>query len=142
MLSASTKDWLQKYATALPDDLRRPRATEEKLRRFEASFGPIPPDYRWFLLVCGGGCFGSEELDGIDQLETSHTKFRRESGPPRGWTMTGVFIVGWDGGGNPFGIEAVTGRVSVEDHDFGGIHELAPSFERLLLAWTEYPTKG
>jgi hypothetical protein len=25
--------------------------------------------------------------------------------------MTGVFIVGWDGGGNPFGIEAVAGRI-------------------------------
>jgi len=46
--------------------------------------------------------------------------------------MRDVFIIGWDGWGNPFGIELSSGRVLVEDHNFGGIHEMAPSFHVLL----------
>lgn len=122
----------------MPEELYRGPATEEELRGFETSYGPIPEDYRWFLLACGGGHFGSEEVDDIVRLTESHAKFQRESGPPRGWTMRDVFIIGWDGAGNPFGIEATTGRVVVEDHNFGGIHELAPSLEEFMLKglWT------
>lgn len=116
----------------MPDSLRREPASEEQLREFEASFGAIPAGYRWFLLTCGGGHFGSEEVDDIIRLTKSHAKFRHESGPS-GWTMTGVFIIGWDGAGNPFGIETTTGRVVVEDHNFGGIHVLAPSLEEFML---------
>jgi hypothetical protein len=41
--------------------------------------------------------------------------------------MDGVFVIGWDGGGNPFDIQATSRKVLVEDHDFGGIHEMADS---------------
>lgn len=95
--------------------------------------GSIPADYRWFLLTCGGGHFGSEEVDDIVRLSESHAKFKREFGPPRGWTMREVFVIGWDGSGNPFGIETTTGRVVVEDHNIGGIHELAPSLEKFMV---------
>ncbi len=81
----------------MPESLRRELATEEELREFEASYGAIPSDYRWFLLSCGGGHFGAEEFDDIAELAKSHAKFRREFGPPRGWTMRDVFIIGWDG---------------------------------------------
>ena len=117
----------------MPDSLRREPATEQELCEFEASYGPIPEDYRWFLLTCGGGHFGSEWVDDIVELTKSHVKFRREFGPPRGWRMRNVFIIGWDGAGNPFGIEATTGRVLVEDHNFGGIHELASNLEEFML---------
>ena len=85
------------------------------------------------MLTCGGGHFGSEEVDDIVELTKSHAKFRREFGPPRGWTMRDVFIIGWDGFANPFGIETASGRVVVEDHNFSGIHELAPSLEEFML---------
>ena len=47
--------------------------------------------------------------------------------------MKGVFVIGWDGSGNPFGIEEATGRILVEDHNFGGIHELASSLAHFIL---------
>ena len=100
---------------------------------FESLFGAIPDDFRWLLATCGGGVVGAERVDGIKQLVRSHMKFRREFGPPRGWTMRDVFVIGWDGGGNPFGIECSTGRILVEDHQFGGIHELAGSLEEFIL---------
>jgi hypothetical protein len=138
MISPDARQKIQEHIEAMPDALRCEPATEEQLREFEASYGEIPADYRWFLLTCGGGHFGSEEVDDIARLTKSHAKFRREFGPPRGWTMGGVFIIGWDGAGNPFGIETATGRVVAEDHNFGGIHELAPSLEEFMLrgVWT------
>jgi len=133
MLSFHAKQKIQGHISAMPDSLRREPATEQELCEFEASYGPIPEDYRWFLLTCGGGHFGSEWVDDIVELTKSHVKFRREFGPPRGWRMRNVFIIGWDGAGNPFGIEATTGRVLVEDHNFGGIHELASNLEEFML---------
>jgi hypothetical protein len=46
--------------------------------------------------------------------------------------MQNVFIIGWDGAGNPFGIDERTGQILVKDHTFGGIHIMAPSLELLL----------
>ena len=133
MLSPAAKQKIQEHIAAMPDSLRREPATEQELCEFEASYGHIPDDYRWFLQTCGGGHFGAEEVDDITELAKSHAKFRREFGPPRGWTMRDVFIIGWDGSANPFGIEMTTGRVVVEDHNFGGIHELAPSLEEFMV---------
>lgn len=133
MFSPNAKLKIQEHIAAMPESLRCEPATEEELREFESSYGRIPEDYRWFLLTCGGGHFGSERVDNIADLTESHAKFRREAGRPRGWTMCDVFIIGWDGAGNPFGIETATGRVVVEDHNFGGIHELAPSLEAFML---------
>jgi hypothetical protein len=116
---------------ALPEDIRSAPATAEELAAFESKFGPIPPPYRWYLEHCGGGVAGSEWLDDIHRLADSHRKFQRESGEG-GWSMRDVFIIGWDGGGNPFGISTKTGEVLVEDHDFGGIHVMAPSFQMFL----------
>ena len=118
---------------SLPIAVRSAPATEEQLRQFESSFGAIPEDFRWFLSTCGGGPVGSEWVDDIERLVESHRKFQCEWGPPCGWTMKGVFIIGWDGGGNPFGIEVSTGKVLVEDHDFGGIHQIAESFAAFLV---------
>lgn len=113
-------------------DIRHPPASEPQLAAFEARFGRIPPVFRWFLETCGGGVIGSDWVDGIEQLTLTHEKFRAESARATGWRMTDVFVIGWDGAGNPFGIDLNTGRLLVEDHHFGGIHEVAPSFEAFL----------
>lgn len=75
---------------------------------------------------------GSQWVDSLRELPSTHRKFRAEFGPPRGWTLRDVFVIGWDGSGNPYGIHEPTGRLLVEDHDFGGIHEMAPSFVAFL----------
>lgn len=120
---------------ALPEDIRHPPATEDALTQFEAEHGPIPEEFRWFLLECGGGVVGSEWIGGIEQLGATHRKFAEESAIEGGWTMRNVFVIGWDGAGNPIAIELepaerqlFAGRVVVEDHQFGGVHVLAPSF--------------
>lgn len=116
----------------LPNGCRHAPATEEQLQLFEKEFGPIPPDFRWFLAACGSGVCGSEWIDGINDLPESHRKFLAESGID-GWSMRNVFIIGWDGAGNPFGIDQLAGRILVEDHNYGGIHEVANSFRELLV---------
>lgn len=118
--------------SALPDGCKCAVATEGQLEEFESTFGPIPDDFRWFLIHCGGGTIGSEWVDGIDDLSDTHCKFNAESVIEYGWTMDGVFVIGWDGAGNPFGIETATGRILVDDHNFGGVHEMFPSFEAFL----------
>ncbi len=115
----------------VPLECRSAPATEDEIAAFEGAWGAMPLDFRWFLLACGGGPCGAEWVDGIKELWASHAKFRAES-RPGGWTMQGVFIIGWDGGGNPFGIDRSTGAVVVEDHDFGGKHVMAESFEEFL----------
>lgn len=119
---------------ALSDGCRYPAATEAELAAFEADFAPIPSNFRWFLAACGGGTIGSEWVDGINELRDSHHKFNAESSADGGWTMRGVFVIGWDGSGNPFGIHNSTGKLVVEDHDFGGVHEMADSFTAFLVA--------
>lgn len=115
------------------EELNSPPATEDQFLEFERGFGPIPEDFRWFLAHCGGGVVGSEWIDDIRQLPDSHRKFRAELGATRGWRMSEVFVIGWDGAGNPIAIDRTTGEVLIENHDFGGIHRLADSFERFLI---------
>ncbi|MBX3398013.1 MAG: SMI1/KNR4 family protein [Gemmataceae bacterium] len=117
---------------ACPEEDRHQPAAESELQAFEAEFGLIPPAFREYLAVCGGRVGGDGEwIDGLPELPDSHRQFRADS---EFWRMRGVFIIGWDGAGNPFGIELSSGRVLVEDHNFGGIHEMAPSFTAFLAA--------
>ena len=132
-MDEATRDRIITSWLTLPDELRGRPATEQQLRVFESRFSPIPPEFRWFLLTLGGGPVGCEWVDGISELSSTHEKFNEEFGPPRGWTMAGIFVIGWDGWGNPYGIERETGKVLVEDHNFGGIHEMASSFEAFLV---------
>lgn len=113
----------------LPPGCRHTPATEDQIRDFEAKFGPIPDDYRWYLIACGGGVIGSEWVDGIDALPVTYRNVQ-----VGGYTIPNFFPIGWDGGGNPFGYDTSTGLILSEDHDFGGIHEEAKDFYGLLLA--------
>ena len=117
----------------LPASLRSDPASEAELTAFEERYGSIPPDFRWFLAVCGGGPVGSEWVDDISKLPRTHDNFRKQCSPQNGWTMRDVFLIGWDGAGNPFGIHIPTGELRVEDHNFGGVHRMAESFARFLL---------
>jgi len=133
MLSSEAKAQIEAHFAKFPTGLRDAWATDDELRDFESAFGQIPEDYRWLLVTCGGGVIGSERVDGIEQLAKTHAKFQREFGLPRGWTMRDVFVIGWDGSGNPFGIEQASGRILVEDHQFGGVRELAASLQEFIL---------
>ena len=116
----------------LPDGMRSAPASAAQIASFESRFGRIPSDFRWFLEECGGGVVGSEWVDNIEKLSDTHEKFFAESGVPSGWTMKGVFVIGWDGAGNPFGIDSANGKLMVDDHNSGGAYEIAPSFEVFL----------
>lgn len=116
----------------LPAGLRYPCASLVQIEAFEAKHGLIPSEYRTFLLEFGGGVVGSEWLDGIEQLAVTHRKFRAEAGSG-GWVIRDAFVIGWDGAGNPIAIDSA-GAVVVEDHNFGGVHQLAPSFRIFLAA--------
>lgn len=112
----------------LPEGIRSEPASDQELIALENEMGPIPPDFRWFLQKLGGGPVGSEWIDNANELRESHAKFKAESVAPSGWTLTDCFVVGWDGSGNPLAIDNTTGALVVEDHEFGGIHPVAPSF--------------
>lgn len=117
--------------SALPDGCRCAPASDEALAAFEAQFGPIPPDYRWYLRRCGGGVIGSEWIDGIKDLAETHRQVRE--GQQNGfYALRDFFPIGWDGGGNPYGFDLKSGRIVTEDHDFGGIHDVASDFFDLL----------
>lgn len=120
-----------KAHNSLPEGCRYAPASEETLVTFEAQFGPIPPDYRWYLRECGGGVIGSEWIDGIKELPETHR--RVSEGQRNGfYTLQDFFPIGWDGGGNPYGFNLKSGHLVTEDHDFGGIHEIAVDFFDLL----------
>ena len=127
-MTEEQRDQVVKAHCDLPSGCRREPATEEQIRDFESSFGPIPEDYRWYLITCGGGVIGSEWVDGIEELPTTHRKVR-----DGGYTISNFFPIGWDGSGNPFGFDTVAGVILCEDHDFGGIHQEAEDFYGLLL---------
>ncbi|RYD75328.1 MAG: SMI1/KNR4 family protein [Verrucomicrobiaceae bacterium] len=115
---------------SLPSEVRSAPASEAAIAAFERANGRIPVEYRQFLVQCGGGPVGSEWIDGIGKLCATHAKFKAECGPG-GWSNCNVFVIGWDGAGNPISIDP-TGAVVVEDHNFGGVHVLASSFIEFL----------
>jgi SMI1 / KNR4 family (SUKH-1) len=113
----------------LPSEVRSRRATRADIAELERELGVVPDDYAWFLLNLGGGPVGTEWIDDLQTVRTSHRKFESEK---ELWTLRDCFIVGWDGAGNPLVIDDNTGKLITEDHNFGGIHEVSPSFFRFL----------
>jgi hypothetical protein len=133
MFSEESKRLIAAHVKSLPTSLKESEATEEEIAHFESIHGKIPDDFRWFLRNCGSGIFGSERVDGISALFKSHEKFKKESKSPRGWTLKDFFLIGWDGSGNPFGIDLRTCEIVIEDHNFGDKHRLAGSLEEFML---------
>jgi hypothetical protein len=121
-----------KLWSARPQEIRYVPAAEGALSSFEKEFGAIPEDFRWFLASCGGGVVGSEWVDGIEQLAGSHRKHLRERSADE-WKAD-FFLIGWDGAGNPFGINRATGELVVElEGSDGEVRLLSPSIEAFLL---------
>jgi hypothetical protein len=130
-VSPSQQHKIKAAHLALPAECRRPPASPQELAAFEEEFGPIPADYQWYLLECGGGVIGSEWIDSIQELPSTHRKVHE--GQKRGYyKILRFFPLGWDGGGNPYGYDLETGRIVMEDHDFGGTHQVATDFYDLL----------
>lgn len=67
-------------------------------------------------------------MNGIDRLPATHRKFNTGQ-----WNLENVFVIGWDGGGNPFGIARDTGRILAKDHQFPRIYLESPSFKAFHL---------
>lgn len=114
---------------ALPADVRARPATAAEIDQLEVELGPVPADLRWFLSKLGGGPVGSEWSDDASNLRETHAKFEAERDR---WSLRNCFVIGWDGAGNPMAIDRSSGKVVMEDHNFGGVHELCPSFEVFL----------
>lgn len=132
MAAPAFPTWLLAEWQSLPREVRCAPATHPQLEAFESAHGAIPAQYRSFLMQFGGGPVGHEWIDGIDQLTATQEKFRagRRAGH---WKMASVFVVGWDGAGNPIGIDS-HGAVIVELPG-EGVQRLAGSF-------AEYVAKG
>ena len=88
-------------------------------------FGVTEEFYRDWLIETGGGPIGPDWYDGITELRDSQIKLETEP-----WSISG-FVIGWDGAGNPMVLQS-TGVIITEDHNFGGVYEVASSFETLL----------
>lgn len=130
-MTPSQQQQIKKAHLELPEDCRHEPALPEELAAFEEEFGPIPVDYRWYLAECGGGVIGSEWIDNIEELPTTHRKVR--DGQKRGfYRISHFFPMGWDGFGNAYGYDLDTNHIVMEDHNFGGVHELASGFFELL----------
>ncbi len=106
---------------------RNPPATEAELMAFEQEFGPIPAEFREYLALCGGEIGQGEWDERTFNLPNLVYEYREYQNSTVNWSIEGVFVIGCDGAGNRFGIETSTGRILLQDHNFGGIHELAPS---------------
>lgn len=132
VMNPKSRELISKLWLARPEDIRYAPATDLALNSFEKEFGPIPDDFRWFLSACGGGVVGSEWVDGIEQLASSHQKHQRESG--LNGQKASFFLIGWDGAGQPLGIDRATGEVVVEaEGSDGEVRRLSPSIETFLL---------
>jgi hypothetical protein len=130
-MTAEQKAQIAEAHVSLPEPCRYAPATIEEVATFEREFGSIPQDFRWFLIECGGGVIGSEWIDDIKRLSSTHRKVREAQ--KRGfYRLARFFPLGWDGWGNPYGYDLDTGRIVTEDYDFGGVHEVASDFYDLL----------
>ena len=130
-MTATQQQQIKDAHFELPEDCRYTAASAEELDDFESDFGAIPSDYRWYLAECGGGVIGCEWIDGIEELTSTHRKV--QEGQRRGfYRIPRFFPLGWDGAGNPSGYNQETGHIVTEDHDSGGIYDLASDFYSLL----------
>jgi len=115
--------------------MREPLASESKLIEFEKQFRPIPEDMRWLLKNVGGGYVTAEPTYNIEKLFKAHRDYELS---PNVKSFFPVFSLGVDGGGNFFGLEDGGVRVLIWDHDFGGVYELAPTFDSFILDGPNY----
>lgn len=112
--------------------------TSEEIDAASLALGvPFVGDYREFLLMFGGAMVGPYPIFGLRPVEVmgnDHwsvvdvTKHYRNDGVPgtKDWV-----VFSEDHAGNPVGMDE-KGAVWIHDHDFGGISNLASSFEEYV----------
>lgn len=96
-----------------------------EIERFEVAFGAMPDDYRRFLLESGGA-------GDLRPLWRTQDKYLKEFGPPLGWSMENVFVIGWTAEGEPIAIHRKSGKVIVErrSHDIEVLAETVGEYLR------------
>jgi len=114
-------------------------APENSIRDAERQLGvELPADYKAFLGEFGAAVIGDTAILGLSKPEflydephlfTESTLRFREELPDR---FDQMVVVSVDAGGNPVGFIPSDPVVFVFDFDFGGRHDLAPSFEVFL----------
>ena len=114
------ENYKQQYQGAFSGEV-----SEEAVDEILNQFGIANESYRNWLIQTGGGPIGSEWFDGINELKLSQEKLKSES-----WLISG-FVIGWDGAGNPI-VLINSGEIITEDHNFGGVHKVASSFNEML----------
>jgi len=131
MITEKNKKAIEKIWYSRKGDLSNTVANDIEIEGFINRYGEIPEDYLWFIKTCGGGVVGSEWIDGITDLHSTHDKFNKECNIPNGYTIGDSFVIGWDGAGNPIAIHP-DGKVISQWHDSGDIVVLSESFEKWL----------
>jgi len=99
----------------------------------------FPQDYREFLARYGGAMVGPYPVFGLRPVEVmgkNRWSVVDMTGRLRSSGLDGTsdwIVFSEDQAGNPIGMDA-DGKVWIYDHDFGGITELASSFEEYIRA--------
>ena len=98
---------------------------------------PFPEGYREFLLRYGGAMVGPYPVFGLrpsDVMEDDRWSVVDVTSEVRSSGLDGVsnwIVFSEDHAGNPVGMDG-DGKVWIFDHDFGGVTELAASFEEYI----------
>lgn len=130
LLTAQFAQWPQAVAEPVPD---------AEIRQAEASLGVVlPDDYRDFIRRYGGAVVRSASVLGLRRCEfcddepstfpEQTTRFRQEL--PNEYSQ--MVVISVDGAGNPIGFLNGKPTIFVFDFNFGGRHDLAPSFSEYV----------
>ena len=122
--------WPQAVGEPVPDS---------EIRQAEASIGVVlPDDYRDFIRRYGGAIVRSAAILGLRRCEFCDLEpstfpeqtalFRQEL--PNDYSK--MVVISVDGAGNPIGFLNGNSAIFVYDFNFGGRHDLAPSFSEFV----------
>ena len=133
-----TWDQLERKLADAPIMRASDRPSEEEVDAASKEIGiPFPQDYREFLLRYGGAMVGPYPVFGlraVPVMEDDRWSVVDVTRQVRSWGLEGVsnwIVFSEDHAGNPIGMDA-DGKVWIYDHDFGGVSELAGSFEEYI----------
>jgi cell wall assembly regulator SMI1 len=113
-------------------------ATEAEVNAASQEIGTrFPEDYREFLLRYGGAMVGPYPVFGLhpsDVMEDDRWSVVDVTNEVRSSGLDGIsnwIVFSEDHAGNPIGMDP-DGKVWIYDHDFGGVAELAQTFEEYI----------
>ncbi len=137
-MKKSLHDALSRRFAQWPESVGEPVPLSEVDAAADALNVELPDDFREFVHCYGGGCVGSHCILGLrdfpfesdDPPYFTEQSLRFRAQLPEGYEQMVVICV--DSSGNPIGFIPPDSTVFVFDHDFGGRHDLAPTFEDFL----------